>query len=530
MSDSISKKEPPSGFELLCPPLKRHHDLINRLAWSPDGKILASSSSDCTIRLWDKETWETGKPIKTLEGHSSFVNDVDWSPDMGFLATGSDDKTIKLWDVETGTCLHSIKQRGRQVYSVAWSPAPDENILAFGYWDSAIRIWEWDGKDLTYLQTRREHKHGINSLAWSPKGKILASGSKDETIRIWEWNNNDLKSLQNLKGHKKGVNSVAWSPDGRILASGSGDGTIRLWNAETGELIETIGGHTALVKSISFSYDGRLLASKSLDGTVRIWHSDIWEILTVLDEPTAYSWLNCLAFHPKESILATLGEEDRIIRIWYLQIHAVIKALENPKYKLRTISDISKETSLEPQNVSEIVFQNTNIVVKSLSKTGEELYTTWQHFLASTSLSFWIFRAVPEQYDINKQLYEGFKGTWYATRYHNKMHPGDIVFFWLGGVPIKDRGIYAWGRLTSNSYIKDNWEAYGVDVIVERILPSPITVPEIKKVEILSRMLILRMDVGTNFLLSNEEVQALVSLCAKADPEWSTISLLKEQH
>lgn len=527
MINIARNNEAPAGFKLLSV-LEGHHDQINRLAWSPDGKILASGSSDKKIIIWD---WENRKePIKILEGHTHWVNSVAWSPNMDVLASGSTDNRIRLWDIGTGKCLPDIMKLNGAVYSVSWSP--DGIILASGSWDSAVIIWKWTDKTLKWLGTFRKyeggHSRGVNSVAWSPDGKLLASGSADSTIRIWKWDGRTLERLQSLKGHTGGVTSVTWlpSPDRNILVSGSSDGTIRLWNTETGEQVRTLEGHKAMIKCVSFSYDGHFLASKSADDNVQLRYGETWETLRGLSEPTkSDQWRNGLAFHPNRPILATLGEKDTIIRVWDLQIHQVIKALED---KWHSILDISKETELEPQIVSEIVSQNTNILVKSSSTSGEEQYTVWQQFLSSTSLSFWIFQAVLEQYDIRKKLHKGSKETWYATRFHNKMHPGDIVFFWLSGVPIEDRGIYAWGRLTSESRKEPNWETHGVDIIVERILPSPITVPRIKQIDILSKMLILRMDIGTNFLLTNEEVQALASLCAEADSEWPA-SLPKEQ-
>jgi len=504
MSDNITKSNYPAGFELLHK-LKEHDGQIFRLTWSPDGKFLASTSSDRTIRLWNKET----KKITKLEGHTDEVNSVDWSPDMRFLVSGSTDGTIRIWDKETGQCLFTDDKYkgGRSAYSVAWSA--DEKFLASAHMDKKVRIWEWDGTSLKHRHTEKRHGEGVNVVTWSPTRRSrFASGSKDGTIVIWEWDGQLHKDIKTLKDHEGGIISVTWHPDGEILASGSDDSTIRLWNAEKGEQIKILKGHKALIKCISFSYDGRFLASKSSDSTVRFWFGNTWEQLATLEEPTRFDqWRNCLAFHPTEPILATLGEEDRIIRIWNVTILPVIKALENPKYRWRTIPEISKETDIEPKVVTEIISQSRNIVVKRSSKSGEELCTTRQHFLAS--LHIFIFQSVPDRYDLRKELEEGRRDIWYATSYRQQMSPGDYVFFWMGGDE-NTSGLYGWGILESDAY--PSWDSYGVDVRYIVKFTSPILAKVIKSDPDLKKLLIFRAPHATNFLIDLEDAKKLLRL------------------
>ena len=110
--------------------------------------------------------------------------------------------------------------------------------------------------------------------------------------------------------------SIAWSWDGRSLVSGHVDGTIHLWDSKTGKTIKILEGHTASVTSVSFSFDGLILASKSRDHTVRLWRTNTWEPLAILEESHSTSVTSGLAFHHSLPILATLGDEDTIIRIW----------------------------------------------------------------------------------------------------------------------------------------------------------------------------------------------------------------------
>jgi parallel beta-helix repeat protein len=240
--------------------LSGHTGSVHSVAFSPDGKILASGSWDWTIKLWDVAT---GKEIRTLSGHTGSVHSVAFSPDGKILASGSDE--IKLWDVTTGTLLRTLQGHTAFVESVAFSP--DGKILASGSWDNTIKLW--DVATGTLLRTLQGHTYYVYSVAFSPDGKILASGSDDHTIKLWDVATG--RELRTLRGHTGGVDSVAFSPDGKILASGSRDRTIKLWDVATGTEIRTLTGHTSYVYSVAFSPDGKVLASGAGGGEILLW-------------------------------------------------------------------------------------------------------------------------------------------------------------------------------------------------------------------------------------------------------------------
>jgi parallel beta-helix repeat protein len=251
-----------------------HTDRVFSVAFSPDGRLLASgscgqrdSSGDCIqgeIKLWDVAS---GSEVRTLTGHTDRVFSVAFSPDGRLLASGSGDNTIKLWDVASGSEVRTLSGHTSWVFSVAFSP--DGRLLASGSDDKTIRLWEVaTGRE---VRTLTGHTDRVFSVAFSPDGRLLASGSGswDRTIKLWDVASG--REVRTLSGHTSWVFSVAFSPDGRLLASGSGDKTIKLWDVASGREVRTLSGHTSWVFSVAFSPDGRLLASGSGDGTIRLW-------------------------------------------------------------------------------------------------------------------------------------------------------------------------------------------------------------------------------------------------------------------
>lgn len=257
----------------------------NSTSFSLDGEILAVGSLNGSIYLWDPTTSETilrggvffhkigdnfiSKHLKTVVGHTKPVLGVAFSPDGRMLASGGNDNIIHLWDVWTGKSKKTLTGHTRGVSSVAFSP--DGKILASGSWDGTVRLWDVSTGKL--LKTILTNHGGVCRVNFAPDGLILASSgdftSDNNTVHLWDVQTGKLKTT--FEGHTGTVLSIVFSSNGKTLASGSGDWTVRLWDVQTGKHKTTLTGHTSDVCTVAFSPDGNMLASAGHDKTIRLW-------------------------------------------------------------------------------------------------------------------------------------------------------------------------------------------------------------------------------------------------------------------
>jgi WD40 repeat protein len=284
--------------------LRGHAASVTSVSYSNDGQLLASASSDQTVRLWNAPA---GRLLYILRGHAGQVHSVECSPDGQFLASASADLTVRLWNTRSGRVARVLQGHLGSAHAVAWSP--DSKLLASAGNDRIVQIWRAaDGENLLTL---RGHSEGVCSVAWHPDGKFLVSAGKDRTVRLWQVSNGTL--LASWRGHHAAVQSVAWSPDGLMIASGSVDQTVCLWRVADGQRLFALRGHTGYVNSVTFSPDGSTIASGSADQTVRLWRVDDGKLLHVLQGHSGV--INDVTYNP-DGRTFVIGGEDRTVREW----------------------------------------------------------------------------------------------------------------------------------------------------------------------------------------------------------------------
>lgn len=300
-----------TGLTLLAQPelrptqtLKGFTGTIFNVAYSPDGKVLATAGKDRKVRLFNPLT---GVEVRALEGHTDDIYRVLFSPDGKLLASAAGDRTVRLWDPATGQLVHKLSGSGT-MYNLAFRP--DGKVLAGCASDGHVHVWSLD--DGKVLRAWKAHADRALGLAFHPDGQTLASaasaggtGGSGEVI-LWDavtWT--EVRRMPSAKG----IMAIAFSPRGTTLAGGAADKTVRLWEVATGIEVLKLDGHGEHAYFVAFNGDGTRLASGGGNwngdkpGEVIVWDMVRGKQLASFGGYTQPIW--SVAYHPNGGEVAS---------------------------------------------------------------------------------------------------------------------------------------------------------------------------------------------------------------------------------
>ncbi|MEH1970556.1 nSTAND1 domain-containing NTPase [Nostoc sp.] len=323
---------------------------IRDLTFSSDGEMLASASEDGSVKLWQtrilKESEDSNQFIFVEQygmpiGHEDDVSSISFNDKRKIIASASSDGTVKLWSYEDNTFQSLLKHKD-QVFCVSCSP--NGEMIASGDCSGNVRLWNGDGELLKEFQA---HSNSVSTVSFSPDNETLISCSSDKYIKLWYLHKESIEEPIIEFSEDEEVYCATFSPDGKKIASTNKDGTIVIRFTD-GKLLKTLKGHRGFVSKVTFSPDGKFLISSGEDGTIKFWHcqsrfeghdDEIWGIdfsangetlITASSDKTARLWKRngeCLRILAHESKVydAKLSPDgstvvtvtvDGVIRIW----------------------------------------------------------------------------------------------------------------------------------------------------------------------------------------------------------------------
>jgi len=284
-----------------------HWSGVQGCAVSPDGRCVASGSSDQTIVLWDVER---GVALRVLSGHDAAVNACAFSPDGRLLASASADRTLRLWERDSGA-HGAVLHHDRQILT-SCAFTPDGGAVVCGAADGSLAVVDVSGARA--VQRMSGHTDWVNDCAVSADGRLIISGSSDGSAKIWDATVAPV--AERARVHSDWVLACAAEPGGLRVVTAAADRSLIRWDAVAGVPLRTIVGHDGAVRGCAVAPSGELLASASADKSVRLWDAPSGRMLFALTGHR--DWVNSCAIDVSGGIVASVSN-DRTLRLWDLR-------------------------------------------------------------------------------------------------------------------------------------------------------------------------------------------------------------------
>lgn len=401
--------------------LHGHENRITSVAWSADSRYLASSSLDGTVRIWNAK----GDEIRRYDGHTDAVLGVTWSPVGPILASASSDTTVRVWDLFKPTEIFQFNRHTDPVFAVAFNP--DGRRLASSSEDNKVRVWTLaHGREIHELDG---HASRVSAMAFDNQENHLAIGSWTGEFRVWSLRDETGRSpptgpWQRRQDDQR-LSALALNPDGTVLAAGLSGGIIEMWHLDTAQdkPFDRQSAHTGEVSALAFSPDGRILASGSEDETIRLWEWEKNKYFRELSLPDL-GVVRSVAFSPDGRTLAS-GSEDRNVRLWDWETSSVID-------RVRVRQDVALHIAFQSERRLILALRNDTIqlwdrsvgILRQLHRfpdcTATAVVGSSGRLLASACLESGLVRVEAQRqdgtYHLDALLLGGKRGTWIDCR------------------------------------------------------------------------------------------------------------------
>lgn len=305
-----------------------HSDAVWGVSFRPDDRIIASASNDNTVKLWYIDDQKNGTLLDTFAGHRAAVRALGFSHDGKKIASASDDWTVKLWQLG-GSPLKALSHND-QVYAVAFSP--DGQTIATGSGHGWVTLFNPDG---TLQKTGQWDYGAVTAIAFSPNRQLIATASADRAVQLRKSDGTLLRSLEGHTGEidRPEVFGVSFSPDSQTIVTAGADGTVELFNSGDGKLLRTLDRQRSIVWDVSFSPNGQAIASAHDDGTVKLFASNGKWLKTLSGHKGP---VRAIAWSPDSQILAS-ASGDKTVKLW-TRDGKLLKTLSGHKEQLRAIA------------------------------------------------------------------------------------------------------------------------------------------------------------------------------------------------
>eukprot|EP00127_Corallochytrium_limacisporum_P001900 Clim_evm55s88 gene=Clim_evmTU55s88 len=323
--------------------LSGHYERVWCVQWNPSGTILASTSSDKSVRLWvntPDKGWTHGDALE--QGHTRTVRFASWSPDGRRIASGSFDSMICVWEAQGEgmiadfECVAQLEGHENEIKCTAWSP--NGQLLASCSRDKSVWIWEADeDAEFECVGVLTYHTQDVKFIKWHPEEEILGSASYDDTVRLHREDDDDFECYVTLTGHESTVWAFDWNKDGTQIATVSDDKTLRIWkctdkrNYDEWRCVAILSGFfTRAIYSVSWHHELNLIAAAGADDSIQIFAYEEGSTKITEDGGGWYRLANQAHAHDMdvngvcwnqhvsetgEALLASAGD-DALVKIW----------------------------------------------------------------------------------------------------------------------------------------------------------------------------------------------------------------------